>query len=314
MSEIRAERQESWEGVERCPLCGQGSRGHAPFRSVADHGLQLRYLRCRRCGLVFQSPRMSESSLKAFYAAQYRQLVQGQEGVTEKDYRMQHGRARHLVDFVAQRRGSLGRCLDVGSSTGALLIALQRQFGCQAYGVEPGAAYRRFSQGRGLAVVEGLEDLDPSLQRSFDLISIIHVLEHMPDPVSALSDLRSRWLSPQGALLIEVPNLYGHMSFELAHLIAFSAHTLRETLRRAGFALEGIVAHGRPRSRLIPLYLTAWAVPAQGDAAAPRPERLVGLRRWAGDLWRAAATRLFPWWAWLPLPDVEGQDLRGEVD
>ena len=300
----------AWEAVKRCPLCGRDAGGHVPFRELMDHGQALRYLRCTGCGLVFQSPRMTENSLKAFYAAQYRTLVQGQEGVTEKDYRMQVGRARHLVAFVAARRERVERCLDVGSSTGALLLALQARYGCQAHGVEPGQAYRRFSQGRGLPVVPDLEALDSSLERSFDLISMIHVLEHLPDPVGALADLRRRWLRPDGALLLEVPNLYGHTSFELSHLMAFSPHTLRQALRRAGFRVLALKAHGRPRSRLIPLYLTAWAVPEVLDEPPARlvPERWVNLRRRAADLWRAMATRLFPWWAWLPLPPAEGEE------
>ncbi len=60
------------------------------------------------------------------------------------------------------------------------------------------------------------------------LISMFHVLEHLPDPVGYLSALRQKFLEPDGWLLIEVPNLYAHDCFEVAHLngLKITAHTM----------------------------------------------------------------------------------------
>jgi len=80
-----------------------------------------------------------------------------------------------------------------------------------------------------LTVYPSLDDLGQADGGRFDLVSMAHVLEHIPNPVEYLSDLRERYLTPDGWLLIEVPNLYAHDSFEIAHSIAFSSHTLRET-------------------------------------------------------------------------------------
>jgi 2-polyprenyl-3-methyl-5-hydroxy-6-metoxy-1,4-benzoquinol methylase len=41
--------------------------------------------------------------------------------------------------------------------------------------------------------------MEASGSERFDLISLIHVLEHLPDPVSSLAQLRERWLTPDGA-------------------------------------------------------------------------------------------------------------------
>ena len=44
------------------------------------------------------------------------------------------------------------------------------------------------------------------MESSFDLISMVHVLEHIPNPLAVLADLTAR-LSPRGLLLIQVPHL-----------------------------------------------------------------------------------------------------------
>ncbi len=95
----------------------------------------------------------------------------------------------------------------------------------------------------------------------FDLISLAHVLEHIANPVQYLAGLRQNWLTEEGSLLVEVPNLYCHDSFEVAHLVAYSPHSLTQTLQQAGFEIVVFVQHGRPRSSILPLYLTVLARP-----------------------------------------------------
>ena len=173
-------------------------------------------------------------------------------------------------------------------------------------GIEPGQAYRDYAQSQGLAVYPTLEALEAEGPEPFDLVSMAHVLEHLPDPVGYLAHLRKNILAPGGLLLIEVPNLYAHNSFEVAHMAAFSPHTLRETVRKAGFSVQLLVRHGQPRSVVLPLYLTLLAKPQKGGAApgvyAMHPERGVPLKRRLGFARRRLLQRLFPALAWVPTP------------
>ena len=145
-----------------------------------------------------------------------------------------------------------------------------------------------------------MEELEQSESVRFDLISLAHVLEHLPDPVEYLINLRKTLLEPAGWLLIEVPNLYAHDSFEPAHLVAYSAHTLRQTLEKAGFEIVRLEKHGRPRSAWLPLYITLLARPRSGYQGVFRlnPERNVALKRRAGMFRRRVLERLFPRWVW----------------
>lgn len=64
------------EKPRACPLCGHANA--SPFERVTHRGVLLTYVICERCGLVYQSPRIPEKELPAFYAAQYRVLYLGQ--------------------------------------------------------------------------------------------------------------------------------------------------------------------------------------------------------------------------------------------
>lgn len=292
--------------IEACPLCG-GHR-HAPFESGEDAGQQLHYRLCQTCGLVFQSPRLDDEELAAFYASGYRQIVQGSEAPTEKDLRIQAGRARHLVEFCRGRLPTVTRHLDIGSSSGALLRAFAAASGCQSMGIEPGEAYRVACQAQGMQVVPSLEDLPPDGRRAFDLVSVIHTIEHIPDPVAYFSRLRETWMAPNAALLLETPNLFGHRAVELAHLVAYSPRTLRQTLETAGFRILRLRTHGAPRSPVLRLYITVLA-----QALTPgQPARRVRFRA-AGVRWRRqwglwvleTLTEKLPNWTWRELPEPE---------
>ena len=131
-----------------------------------------------------------------------------------------------------------------------------------------------------------------------------HVLEHLPDPVAFLVELRTEFLSPGGWLLIEVPNLFTHDSFELAHMTSFSAHTLSQVLQKSGFDVIASKQHGQPRSEILPLYLTVLARPQEEHNLSyqVQPEKSVAQKRKIGIFIRRVLQKITPNKAWVPLP------------
>lgn len=283
------------ENLKLCPLCHSEKSELFDQRWFRDQKVINRI--CGNCGLVYQSPRMTADELDAFYAAEYRQVYQGEEGPTKKDLFVQNGRADSLLNFLIAQHVQPQRYLDVGCSSGVLLQRFQEKFDCQVIGVEPGKAYREYAQKQGLTVYSEISNLKKAVEEKFDLISMAHVLEHMPDPVSYLAELRQEVLTPSGWLLIEVPNLYAHESFEIAHMTSFSAHSLQQVLQQAGYRVVAFQKHGSPRSDMLPLYLTALAQPL-GQAFKVKPERIVTLKRKLGMFWRRILLKLFPHRAW----------------
>jgi len=284
--------------VPRCPLCASEHSQIFDRRTFRAQPVTNRI--CVACGLVYQSPRMSDEELEKFYAAEYRRLYQGSPGPNQKDLRVQRQRAASLLALAAPHIQDIQRHLDIGCSAGLLLQEFQTAYYCQPVGVEPGDAYRAYAQSQGLTVYASLDELNTKDNGRFDLVSMAHVLEHIAQPVDYLRALRARFLSPNGWLLVEVPNLYAHDCFETAHLVSYSPHTLQQALEQAGYRIIKLAQHGQPRSEVLPLYLTACAQPgAQPAPARIKPERAVKLKRQLGLLCRRVLTRLQPQRAWI---------------
>ena len=208
------------------------------FQSAFEGGFALRYEACRRCGLVQMNPRPSDSWIAHFYEHDYR-AVSG-----DVDAQVSAATAGPKADNL---KGIIGippaRHLDLGCSTGVLL----RTVGADVQvGIEPGSSHRETAAISGLEVHKSLDDLVSSDPPLFDLISLVHVLEHIADPIRLLETLRCL-LTSHGRLLVEVPNLPQHRSYEPGHLLAFTHRTLVSSLGAAGFAVDSVYFHNVPQ-------------------------------------------------------------------
>lgn len=263
---------------------------------------------------------MSDRELDAFYKQEYRQLYQDSQGPNPKDLAIQAARAQLLLDFFTgaftpdSSNSALqypARHLDIGCSAGLLLQRFQRAYACQPVGIEPGTAYRDYARSLGLEIYSSLSTFDAessareSKPPTFDLISLAHVLEHIANPVEYLIGLRQQRLTPDGWLLVETPNLYGHDCFEVAHCVSYSPHTLGQVLERAGYQPRKTRVHGQPRSEILSLYITVLAqATSESNPTQTTPERNVRRKRRTAMLRRAVLSRISPHKAWLPVPDV----------
>lgn len=142
------------------------------------------------------------------------------------------------------------RWLDVGTGLGGVLdLAGSTADGVAA--VEPQPGPRSLLDGLGYRTYASIADVPDA---AFDLITLFHVYEHIPDPLGFLQVLR-RKVAPGGQLCIEVPHahdalldLYGSETFReftlwSEHLILHTRESLRRFVKAAGFAIcriEGI--------------------------------------------------------------------------
>lgn len=289
-----------------CPLCKSVEK--KKFAEVESFGFPLIYYACQNCGLIFQSAEESLAASPTFYEETYRRIYQAKVSPTKKDLWVQSQRAEHLVQLLEiERIKTQPKILDIGASSGLLLKALQKAFEGSVVGVEPGEAYRAYAETQGVKMFPSIETLIEIKPAKFDLISMMHVLEHLPDPVFTLQQIREHLLAPDGILLLEVPNFFAHDSYELAHLTCFTSHTLQETLKQAGYKIHNLVKHGKPRSSLLKLYITVLAKPLSNISNIPpvKNERLVGAKRKLGLLYRRLVQKFFPGWVWQGLPTEE---------
>ncbi len=128
------------------------------------------------------------------------------------------------------------RILDAGCGTGRNLVDLA-PLGPVA-GVDPSAHAVAFCRARGLDGVRraGLDAL-PFDDGAFDLLLACDVIEHVPDPVGALAELR-RVAAPGAHLLVTVPAyqwMWTDHDVQLHHLRRYTLGRLRQEIGAAGW-------------------------------------------------------------------------------
>jgi 2-polyprenyl-3-methyl-5-hydroxy-6-metoxy-1,4-benzoquinol methylase len=237
--------------VESVTACSCGSVDLGPWSRAFRLGETRFGLRqCRRCGRMLLDPRpgigeIASSYGDAYYGAGSLKFVPAVEGVVDW-FRSRRARlAERLVRAI--RPVGMGTVLDIGCGSGQFLACLARS-GHECHGTELSAETgKRASKIPGLRMHFGALDAETFAAGTFDLISIWHVLEHLPDPDHVLR-LCHRWLVAGGALLIAVPNsdswqarLFGGSWFHLdppRHLHHFSRGSLETMLGDAGFRAE----------------------------------------------------------------------------
>lgn len=287
-----------------CPLCG--SENQRSFEKVESFGFPIEYLICKDCGFVFQNTLKSQAADPDFYQQAYRKIYQQTEEPTGKDLYQQSQRALLQAAWLKTLGyANFKRILDIGASSGLLLETFGKEFKAELVGVEPGDAYRKLAEKKGLQMFNSIESLIESGTESFDLISLMHVLEHLEKPIEVLKQIREKLLGDDGLLIVEVPNFYAHDSYELAHLTCFTEQSLAEMLKQAGFEIVAARKHGMPRSKILPLYLTILVKPTdKTEKQVVKAEKNVRCKRNYALLKRKCQTRLNPGEAWLP---VEGK-------
>jgi SAM-dependent methyltransferase len=216
----------------------------------ARHAPELEVRRCQGCDFVFLAPRASAAELDAYYAQQYR-ADYGEPPVEER-YRSDLDEARMRVRRLLPFLRAETRLLEVGSGSGAFLDSVKPYVG-EAVGLEPDERSRRWIRERlGLLMPERLAGLLEE-RKTFDLVVMFHVLEHVGDPIAFLESLRPL-VRAGGVLVVEVPNVddalvslyevptYRPFYYQKAHLSYFSKATLALALARAGFraTIEGL--------------------------------------------------------------------------
>jgi SAM-dependent methyltransferase len=220
-----------------CNLCGSVDIDEVGSRD--RDGRPLRTTICRRCGLVWSNPRPGEEEVRRYYSREYRVDYKGQTTPSPRhSARSARGalnRYRNLAPFL--KTGD--RILDVGAGAGETVYVLRRK-GFDAQGLEPDEQYAHYAREQlSVPVSTGFVQDVAFPDGSFDVVTMYHALEHVEDPSRILATLRS-WLTENGLLLVEVPNLEAGCAapknrFHFAHFYNFNRETLEALGRKAGF-------------------------------------------------------------------------------
>jgi hypothetical protein len=240
-----------------CPACGATEtreEAHSLVRAEAMHVETLRpywsglfsekrffsYHRCRGCGLLYNPVFFDGAALGELYSSMAPNMAMVSNDAivaTQKDY------------FDAVRGQRDGSYLEIGPDTGHIVheAAMRGSFD-HFWLFEPNRAIhdtlRASASGRPASLLINMEDLSPVPDRSIGLAVMVHVLDHLLDPLAMLAQIRIK-LRPSGTLLIVTHNeksllrtLMGTRwpPFCLQHPELYNPATITALLGRAGYA------------------------------------------------------------------------------
>lgn len=253
------------EVIEKCPLCGTESFNH--WLTCEDYTVSresFAIVRCDECGFLFTNPRPKEDQLGRYYQSEaYISHSDTSKGIVNKLYKIVRKITLARKYRMVKPYLRTNRLLDVGCGTGAFLDFCKRK-GAEVYGVEPDAGARGMARDK--YGIEPKEEAALKLwpEKNFDVITLWHVLEHVPRLNERVVELR-RLLNDEGRLFIAVPDYrsadagkYGKYwaAYDVPrHLYHFDRQTIERLFRNHDLVLE----------RVLPMKFDAYYVSLQSE-------------------------------------------------
>ena len=175
-----------------CPVC------HTPPLSAPTTGSRLS---CPSCKVSWTF--LAEAiDAPALYRDEVYAVVDNRKSIFE---RIIFSEARATLAKAKNIHPEANALLDFGAGKGQFL-AVAKSLGWTVFGIETEAARAAFAVEKyGVDVQVDYYTKGPVGSGGYDLITLNHVLEHLPEPLALLQELISHNLAPQGLLYIEVP-------------------------------------------------------------------------------------------------------------
>lgn len=231
--------------IEKCPICGETqTKQYLQTKDYFLSGEVFTLKQCDGCGFVFTSPRPDDDKLSDYYQSdQY--LSHHSRGLSPlrlvyQFLRKSNIRSKYRLVSGYSKTGSI---LDIGCGTGELLAYFQKQ-GWSATGIEPDASARNFASGQWNLPVYEEQYIAEIKDQSQDVVTLWHVLEHVPDLNQRIQEIY-RMLQKGGFFLAAVPNYlswdawhYGPYwaAWDLPrHLFHFSEQNMVQLAEKHGF-------------------------------------------------------------------------------
>jgi SAM-dependent methyltransferase len=222
-----------------CPLCGADDPREIfrvdDFQFFEDRDgtnrVTHRVVACLHCGMMYRNPWYSPEGIARLFE---------KAGISYG-----HCDGRERSEWIQEHVQQSGRVLDIGCGDGAFLRALPSEFQCTGIDVDGYLIRRARERSPGISFLQadwtrGQSGFD------FDLITLFHILEHLPNPVSALRRIRTE--AKKGTrLIVEVPVIDRAQEvqgedvsgfFSLPHFSNFSKRTLHHMLELGGWKVQ----------------------------------------------------------------------------
>lgn len=265
-----------------CPLCGAAAalpvftsgRLFPPRPGKPMQYGPMTTVLCPACGLVYRYPVASDEEIGRYYEQTYYEEYQRGESGQQAELKAAVEKNRRLLQYVeAEVDFRQKRVLDAGCGRALLLneVATSGK-AASLLDLEPSASMVAWchKQGYSFEVAQGMiseyvvrHQAAGAALPAFDVVLLVGVLEHLPNPLKELSALR-QLMAPGGSLYIYTHNEDPVSDWDprerisLVHVLYLTKPTIRRLLLQAGFQVTRLESRGTS--------LHAFAAPAEPKA------------------------------------------------
>ena len=228
-----------------------------PFLSCVDHTVSretFMLLLDASTNLLVTSPRPSLEKLSTYYeSVDYISHTDSKRSIMDKVYQViKNYSVKKKVKMINGLSRNKGRILDIGCGTGDLLSACENN-GWSINGVEPSDKARALA-GEKISskelLVSNIDELSNDPKDRYDVITMFHVLEHVPNLLEYVARLK-QLLTDEGSLIIAVPNYKSYdasyynefwAAYDVPrHLWHFSQEAIQSIFERNSFKIEKVL-------------------------------------------------------------------------
>ncbi len=193
------------------------------YLTVKDHsvsGEDFQLVHNQELDMLETIPQPSANTLSEYYKSEdYISHTDSKRNWFEKAYHFVRGMAlKRKLKLINSFPVSGKTILDVGCGTGDFLQTAKNN-SWNVYGIEPNEKARAIANSKTRNQVFDTNTLQEFESGTFDVITLWHVLEHLPNLETEIQNL-NRLLKPEGRLVIAVPNF---KSYDAKHYSAFWA-------------------------------------------------------------------------------------------
>lgn len=156
-----------------------------------------------KIGYLKTRPQPKEEDLSKYYeSSDYISHTDSKKGLLNFIYQIVKKYSLHKkVKLIEKENGQKGTLLDIGAGTGDFLFSAQK-IGWKVAGIEVNEKAQKLALDKGIKLKN---DLHSFKDEQFDVVTLWHVLEHLPNLNETISKIESL-VKPEGTLIIAVPN------------------------------------------------------------------------------------------------------------
>ena len=236
--------------------------------SVSDNHLEL-FLKCKdhtvsretfsllldpNSDLLITSPKPGNNELMKYYESEdYISHTDSKKSILDRVYQIiKNYTIKQKIKLINAQAISDKSILDIGCGTGDFLYACNNN-GWKVKGIEPNDKARNLALKKLSSesfLVRDIQDILINEKETYDVITMWHVLEHVPNLQEYISNLK-QLLKPNGTLIIAVPNYKSHdadyyKNFWAAydvprHLWHFSRKSIKHIFQRNNFKVSKVI-------------------------------------------------------------------------